>query len=98
MGVIRESEIEAYLRDKVKAAGGRAWKWVSPGNVGVPDRIVMFPARIIFVEMKAPGRKPTAMQEAQHRNIRALGHIVEVLDTKAAVDAFIRQYAPRGQQ
>ena len=38
-----ESEIEQKLREKVKAMGGRAFKFVSPGNSGVPDRLVVLP-------------------------------------------------------
>ena len=35
----RESDIEAHLREKVRAVlHGKAYKWVSPGNNGVPDR------------------------------------------------------------
>ena len=54
-----ESEIEKYLCKRVKAElKGRAFKFVSPGFSGVPDRIVLAPTgRIWFVETKAPGKK-----------------------------------------
>ena len=29
--------------DGIRKLGGRAFKWVSPGNDGVPDRIVVLP-------------------------------------------------------
>lgn len=50
----KESEIEKVLVDEVRKAGGRAPKWISPGNVGVPDRIVFLPGRTlpIFIELK----------------------------------------------
>ncbi|MFR1871644.1 MAG: VRR-NUC domain-containing protein, partial [Coprococcus sp.] len=32
-----EKEIEKLLVQEVKKLGGRAYKWVSPGNNGVPD-------------------------------------------------------------
>ena len=38
-----ESQLERKLRDEVKAKGGLALKFVSPGTVGVPDRIVLAP-------------------------------------------------------
>lgn len=38
---VRESDIEKHLVARVKEAGGVAYKWVSPGRVGVPDRIVV---------------------------------------------------------
>ena len=87
-----EKDIEAYLRKQVKAAGGMAYKFVSPGNAGVPDRLVLFPGgRAAFAEMKAPGRKPTALQEVQMKRIATLGFKVNVLDSKEEVDRFIRE-------
>ena len=37
---MREKEIEKILVLEVKKLGGRAYKWISPGNDGVPDRCV----------------------------------------------------------
>ncbi|PTY76230.1 nuclease, partial [Heyndrickxia sporothermodurans] len=37
---MRERDIEIYLRDEVKKIKGRAYKFESPGNAGVPDRLV----------------------------------------------------------
>lgn len=52
-----ESALERSLVGAVKKIGGRAYKWVSPGETGVPDRIVILPwGKIIFVELKRPGR------------------------------------------
>lgn len=89
---MREKIIESYLREEVKAIGGKAFKFVSPGNVGVPDRIVLFPGgKIAFAELKAPGKKPTAIQEVQQNRIRALGFEVEVIDSKQGVDEFLNK-------
>lgn len=90
---MRESKIEMYLRDQVRQAGGRAYKFVSPGNNGVPDRIVMLPgAPDLFVELKAPGKKPTPLQLAQHRELRKLGRHVLVIDSQEQVDQLIGAY------
>lgn len=88
---IREKNIEKYLREQVKAAGGWAPKWESPGNAGVPDRIIFFPGgRIFFVELKAPGRKPTPLQLVKAEKIQGYGQTVLVIDSKQKVDEFIR--------
>jgi hypothetical protein len=87
---MREKEIETYLRDRVKKAGGKAYKFESPGNDGVPDRLVLFPGnRISFVELKAPGKKPRPLQLKQMRDISAFGCEVLVIDSKKGVDEFI---------
>lgn len=87
---MRERDIEAYLRDRVKKAGGIAYKFESPGNAGVPDRLILLPGgRMVFAELKAPGKKPTALQKMQHRKIDQLGFTVFILDSKKEVDAFM---------
>ncbi|WP_342417165.1 VRR-NUC domain-containing protein [Paenibacillus sp. FSL R10-2782] len=87
-----ESKIEAYLRQRVKDLGGIAYKFTSPGNSGVPDRLVLLPGnRTVFVELKAPGKKTTKLQLAQHRRIQALGHDVRVIDSREQVDAWLQE-------
>jgi len=87
---LREKDIEAHLRGRVKAIGGKAYKFVSPGNAGVPDRLVCLPGgRIVFVELKAPGKKPTALQTAEQSKLSRIGCHVYNLDSKEAVDNFI---------
>ena len=89
---MRENTIERRLRIKTESAGGRAWKWVSPGTLGVPDRIVLFPGgRAFFVETKAPGKKPDPIQEHRLGQLQALGFQTRVLDSLEAVDRFIEE-------
>lgn len=89
----REKDIEAYLREETKKIGGKAYKWVSPGNSGVPDRLVCLPNGLVIpVELKAPGKKPTPLQEKRHAELRKLGIEVYVLDTKEKVNDFIEYW------
>lgn len=77
---MRESEIEKILVREVKRLGGRAYKWVSPGNDGVPDRIVIFPYKSpVFVELKTKTGRLTALQSVQINNLETLGQAVEVI-------------------
>lgn len=88
-----EKEIEGYLKRRVeKELGGRALKFVSPGQCGVPDRIVLLPgARVVFVETKAPAKKLRILQSYVCGRIAALGFDVRRIDTKEKVDGFIRE-------
>lgn len=75
-----EKEIEKILSTEVKKLGGRAYKWVSPGNDGVPDRIVILPNRQpIFVELKTETGKLSALQSVQIKRLQELGQEVIVL-------------------
>jgi hypothetical protein len=88
-----EADIEKHLREQVyKVLGGKAYKFISPGNNGVPDRLVALPGgRAVFIELKAPGKKPTAPQTARADELTALGfEVIRCMDSKAKVDAFIR--------
>ena len=84
-----ERDVEAALVARVKALGGLCEKFTSPSARSVPDRIVSLPGgRVVFVEVKAPGKKPTALQERDHARRKALGMRVLVIDTKEAANAF----------
>jgi hypothetical protein len=86
-----EAKIEAYLKKRVLADGGRIRKMTWPGRRGAPDRMVWWPGPDLFlVELKAPGKKPTKQQEREHALLRADGFSVAVIDSKEAVDAFIK--------
>ena len=78
---MREKGIEQKLVKAVKAAGGIAPKFVSPGYDGMPDRLVILPGgRIAFVEVKAPGKRPRPLQVSRHKMLKRLGCMVFVLD------------------
>ena len=85
-----ERDLEAYLSTRVRAMGGelRKAKWI--GRTGAPDRRVMLPGRNpVWVELKAPGKTPSAHQQREHERMRALGEIVIVIDSLAGVEGMI---------
>lgn len=87
-----EKKIEAKFRDKIKSLGGRALKFISPGNAGVPDRLVILPGnRIGFAELKRPGGKTTKLQDRQIAFIKKLGCFVMVVDSEEKIDKFIER-------
>lgn len=82
-----ERDIEQYLVRRIKRLGGMAEKFTSPGRRSVPDRLVTLPGgRVVFIELKAPGKNPTENQLRDHHRRRDLGCEVMVIDTKEGVD------------
>lgn len=87
---MREKDIEKILVAEIKKLGGRAYKWLSPGNDGVPDRIVILPGLPpVFVELKSDTGKVSMLQEVQIRRLQDLGQRVKVLKGLTAVRDFL---------
>ena len=89
-----EGIVEEYFVKRVRETGGkvRKLKWI--GRNGAPDRMVWWPVKrgsadVYFVELKAPGEKPTAQQKEEHKNMKDSGLRVLVVDSKTMVDSFI---------
>lgn len=86
-----EKAVEAKLREGVKALGGVSYKWVSPGQSGVPDRIVIWPNRIDLVELKTVKGRLSPIQKRQIGRIEgALGRRVLVLYGMEDVDDYLK--------
>lgn len=89
---MRESSIEKRLVREVERIGGKAPKWVSPGNRGVQDRLVILPGGItVYVETKAPGKPLDPLQEKWAKTLRAMGHKVYKIDSVGDIDRFITE-------
>ena len=93
-----ESEIEAYLVKSVKNKKGLCMKWTSPGNAGVPDRIVIVPGGdVYFVELKAEGKRGD-LSPRQKNFIQKLENLnceVRVIASFQEVDEFIEEVMPK---
>ena len=88
-----EKHVEAALVKRVKELGGMAEKFTSPAKRSVPDRLVTLPGGVIvFVELKAPGKKPTVKQLEDHKRRKNLGCQVLVIDNIEDAKAFPPQY------
>lgn len=87
---LRERDIEDYLVKRVKAMGGQIRKVQWIGRAGAPDRLVLLPERrSVWVELKAPGAKPTLQQIREHNRMRRLGELVEVIDSLEGVEELL---------
>ena len=90
---ILESVVESYLRHVVKELGGMCPKMAPFIQNGIPDRLVLIPyGHSAFFELKRPGKKPTALQEIKHKELRELGYFVWVADSKLSVLEGLTQF------
>ena len=76
-----ERDIEASTCRAAKRRGWYSRKFTSPGHRSAPDRIWLRNGICVFVEFKAPGKKPTPKQAAEHARLRGFGFRVFVIDT-----------------
>ena len=89
---MREYVVENEFVKAVKAAGGVAYKLTSQTANGLPDRLVLFfPAKTIFVELKAPGKMMRPLQRKRRYQLMKLGFPVLCIDKlyqiKPCIDA-----------
>lgn len=85
-----EKKIEDRLTAGVKRLGGKAYKLVSPGCAGMPDRLVCLPGGItVFCELKSPKGTLSKLQIERIRELDRTGHRIYVLRDTGGVDAFL---------
>ena len=88
---MREATIEAAFVNAVQAAGGIAYKLTSPSVNGLPDRLVLFfPAKTVFVELKAPGKTLRPLQRKRRQQLMALGFPVICIDRLSQIEPCIQ--------
>ena len=86
-----ESDIEKRLVREIRKIGGMAYKFVSPGNTGVPDRIVILPEVITFVELKTETGRLSTNQIRQISRLRSLGVEVKVIHGMKELEEFLNE-------
>lgn len=70
---MRESAIESKICRHAEKHGMLAFKFTSPFRRGVPDRVFVGPNGTLFLEVKAPGKRPTPQQMRVMEQIVAAG-------------------------
>lgn len=89
---VRESAIEKYLVEQIAELRGEAYKFTSPGRRAVLDRLCVLPYGVIaFVEVKAPGKRPSDAQVREMQRLSRKGHIATYVDSVAGVNELIEQ-------
>lgn len=93
---MRESAIERKFVNRLRAAGCLVYKFISPGNDGVPDRIVITPeGQVVFVELKTEKGRLSEVQKVQLRRLQEHGAHTEVLYGVQEVEEFVETLTAR---
>lgn len=87
---LSEAALETHFRTAVKKLlRGHTVKLI-PVEVGIPDRVVLLPGgHTRFVELKAAGGSPSAMQKVWNARLGRLGFAAAFITDTAGVDAWI---------
>ena len=87
-----EKDIERYLVRRAIEHGGKAYKWVSPGHVGVADRIVMLPGGVVWlVELKTATGRLSPLQKVFAADMARMGINYIVIRSKGEVDELLQR-------
>ena len=95
--MIDERDVERYLIKECERRGWLCWKFVSPGRRGVPDRIVIRPGAVAFVEVKREGGRVSPLQVRRIEELIRLVIPARVVETKGEIDEMIREWESRDE-
>lgn len=87
---VLENKIECFLSKRAKDLGALYWKFTSPGNSGVPDRLFIYQGCTYYIELKKPGGRLRPLQEKRKKDLLKVGIVVHVLSTKEGVESFVK--------
>lgn len=77
---MRESEIQSKIIKRLEKEGWLVVKIITCTLNGWPDLQAHKNGRTVFIEVKAPGKKPAPLQEYRHKKLREQGFTVLVID------------------
>lgn len=86
-----EGIIEDYLIKQSKQHDAICWKFVSPGQRGVPDRIVIYNGQVHFVELKSEDGNLSEQQKTKIKLLQKHKANVHVLNSKKAINQFFNK-------
>lgn len=85
-----EGTVETYMRKKAAELGFLFYKFVSPANSGVPDRVIVGHGQTFFVEVKkSPDEEPRRLQRRVINRLIDHGAYVYVIGSKEDADKLL---------
>lgn len=89
---LSEKNIERFLTNKMKEMGGASYKFISPGNAGMPDRLIITKTGGVFlVELKTEKGRLSKIQKAQIKKLRDKGVKVFITYGFNEVEDFLKE-------
>ena len=87
-----ESGIEAHFCHTLRKHGFLTWKFTSPQNPGVPDRLIVTPQGVVwFVEFKAVGGRVSELQRHTIFQLVRRGVNVKIIEGWNEAKAFAEE-------
>lgn len=78
-----ESEIQSRIIRQLEESGWYVVKLIQTNKNGIPDLIAVRSGRVVFVEVKRPGKEPEPLQKFRHKEIRKNGtEVIVATSTK----------------
>lgn len=92
-----EKQIESHFVWVVEKAGGKTFKFASPAQRGVSDRIACMPnGETWFVELKRPkGGRLAPLQKIFSDSLAQLNQRYALLSNQEEIDRWIQEYRTR---
>jgi hypothetical protein len=88
---MKEKIVENHFVWAVERAGGKTYKFTSPGRKGVADRIACLPdGSTWFVELKTKGGRLSVLQKMFMSDMALLNQNYACLWTTEQIDEFIK--------
>lgn len=85
-----EKSLERYLSEQVARLGGVCLKYYNPNVAGYPDRVILMPGgSVTWVELKGAEGRLSALQRLRVRQLREMGHAVNVCATKEDINVLL---------
>lgn len=68
-----ESKIQTQIKNALKKSGWLVIKLIQCSEAGMPDLLAIKQGRVVFLEVKQPGRKPRPLQVFRHKQLTEQG-------------------------
>jgi len=91
---VSESKLESRVVKLCRKLGLLTYKFSSPSQRGVPDRVIMGWGIVFFLELKKAGCKPTALQKREIKRISEAGIPADWVDNFIDAELMILRCFP----